>query len=296
MPERFSDSATRVRRGKKVVRGTPAPPAPAGTVYFRGNFESGNFNNWLYVAADNQGFPDNAGTNHGQANIVTNPVASGNYAVRLNLDADTTRSNRVDLVAPNYTITIGQDLYYTTEFWLPSTWSRPFPFPNWYVIGQFIAQQPSIVAGTSYYINQNSLRFIIQTGRAVEGVGATYNNGGAPTGGVPITYAIPDPEMNKEVWHQLILHVKVATDSTGVFEVWWRRRGETTWTQTVNLTGFPSLHWSSTGTPNPPMTCRDFCDAYRQPSSAISTFYQDNFCRASTFAMAENCFTNTSVS
>jgi hypothetical protein len=304
MASKFSDAASRVRRNKKEVRGTPAPPAPAGVVYFRGNFETGNFNQWLYVAAENNGYPDNAGANHGNVYIVHNPptgnqvagpVASGNYAMRIDLQAEVTKPSRVDAVTPEYNITLGQDLYYTTEFWLPSNWSRPIPHPNWYVIGQFIAQQPSLVAGTNYVINQNSLQLIIQTGAALEGVGAAYNNGGAPSGGVPDLYAIPSPLMTLETWHQLILRVRVAADTSGIFQVWWRKRGETDWTQTVNQTGIPSLHWNA-NTGFRPMICKDFCDAYRVQTNATSTIYHDNFCRASTFAMAENCFINTSVS
>lgn len=273
----------------------PEPgPAPPGTVFFRGNFESGDFSNWLYVSDSLHGAADNASERHGQAVIVSNPVASGNYAVRLDLPADT-RKTRVDLVTPNYPIALGQDVYYTTEFWLPSSWSRPVPYPNsWYVLSQYLGQQPNLWATPIIFdISQSSVRAVFQTGVTADGVGAQFNNGGSPKG-MPVTYAIPDPEMNKEVWHQLIVRVRPAVDKTGVIEVWWRRRGESSWTQTVNLTGFPTLQWSSTGTPNPYLSCRDFCDAYRGPSGAASTIYHDNFCRASTFAAAESCFTNTS--
>jgi hypothetical protein len=289
MASKFSDAASRIRRNKKVVRGTPTPPAPpVGTVYFKANFESGNIDaDWLYVADEFHGTVD-PNYNHGRAYLITSPAASGSFATRFELDADTTKRQRVDMVTPNYTVALGQEYYYSQEFRVPSGWTQP---ASDYVIGQYVGQQPGVGGGgppAIVQIGSNFVRFVIQTGLSAQNGTPPFNNGGSPSGGVPITYLVPIGSMNVDTWHQTILRVRIATNSTGIFQGWWRRRGEATWNEQFNVTGIPTLQFTSSSTP---LTCRDFLNAYRAQSSITSTIYHDNFGRSSTFAAAESCFT-----
>jgi hypothetical protein len=89
-------------------------------------------------------------------------------------------------------------------------------------------------------------------------------------------------------WQQWIVHVHHAVDSSGLLQAWWRPRGGT-WTQTVNLSGYPTVQWTSGETPNPNPPADDKIGGYRGGASYPITIWQDGFCVATSFAAAESC-------
>jgi hypothetical protein len=76
-----------------------------------------------------------------------------------------------------------------------------------------------------------------------------YRNGGAHEvgtgnlGGCAQWSFIPNGELHTGVWYEVILHIRWATNSTGQVESWYRQKGQSTWTQTVKQSGFPTLEW-----------------------------------------------------
>lgn len=85
------------------------------------------------------------------------------------------------------------------------------------------------------------------TGHRAESVG--YGNGGAEEdgtgnlGGLAQWSIIPKGQLHSGVWYEVILHIHWATNSTGQVDSWYRRKGQSTWTQTVKQAGFPTLEW-----------------------------------------------------
>ena len=57
---------------------------------------------------------------------------------------------------------------------------------------------------------------------------------------LPKLYAVP-PGMQLGVWHELIIHAHWATDSSGKIDAWHRVKGQSGWTNTASLSGYPTL-------------------------------------------------------
>jgi hypothetical protein len=90
--------------------------------------------------------------------------------------------------------------------------------------------------------------------------------------------------MQLGVWHELIVHVHWATDSTGVIETWHRLKGQTSWTKTASLTGYPTVMLNPDGTY--PTATTDKIGAYRAQSTAPTSVWLDGFTRSQSFQTA----------
>ncbi len=71
-------------------------------------------------------------------------------------------------------------------------------------------------------------------------------------------------------------------------------RGSSTWTQTVNVSGYPTVEWKKDE--SPPTTSRevvgetvDKLGAYRGQSSFPISIWQDGYCGATSFSAAASC-------
>ncbi len=67
-------------------------------------------------------------------------------------------------------------------------------------------------------------------------------------------------------WHQLVVHVRWASDAGGLIEAWHRPRGRAKWTRTVSRGGFPTVQWSAQRPPTYQGTV-DKIGAYRGPAT-----------------------------
>ena len=90
-------------------------------------------------------------------------------------------------------------------------------------------------------------------------------------------------------WQQFVVHVHHAADSSGLVQGWWRPRGSSTWTQTVNWSGYPTVQWSSGHRPEASEMTVDKIGAYRGQSNVPISIWLDGFCDATSFSAAASC-------
>ena len=86
------------------------------------------------------------------------------------------------------------------------------------------------------------------------------------------------------VWHELIVHCHWATDKSGLVEVWHRIKGQSTWTKTASLSGYPTLQTNPDGSYR--TGTLDVLQAYRGSSTAPVTVWLDGFSRSQSLATA----------
>jgi hypothetical protein len=194
-------------------------------------------------------------------------------------------------------IQLGQDYYYGMMWYFPSGWIDPAP--NSWEVSWELNYHPYIWGNPiGISTHGKSMKVGINTGQCVFQRGCSFDNGGnyenaTPCGGsqlpcTPITgnpFIIPVGQMNTGVWHEIILHVHWAADTTGHIEAWWKRKGEATWNHTVNLSGFPTVEWGQdlggfSWTPNNinGVTTDDHFGVYRDNSNSPGvTYYLDDF-------------------
>ncbi len=141
----------------------------------------------------------------------------------------------------------------------------------------------------SLVAHSDNVRLILMSGACVNPSGCQYNNGDAPTGGVPKTYLVPSGRLALGVWHQIIIRARWAADSSGVIEAWHRVKGEASWTKTVSISGFPTVQWSPGSSPNTNSVTVDKEGAYRGASTVPLSIWHDGFCIATTFSAAAGC-------
>ena len=110
--------------------------------------------------------------------------------------------------------------------------------------------------------------------------GCAFSSG--PGGNVEKMVAIRRPAARGR-WHQLVVHVRWATDAHGVIEVWHRLRGNARWVRTVRAGGFPTVQWSVSRPPTYQGTV-DKIGAYRGRARFPLTIWHDSFVVGTSFA------------
>lgn len=264
---------------------TTTTPTPSGTIKFNGNFETGNYSQWTWNAqCANTGTVSDSISTRGNFYAVQDVVAQGAYAGRFDLPSSSIKS--ACEVLRQRTLSLNTDDFYALDVRFPNNWVEP---GGWgMTIAQFNFQ--NVWAGPLQLVaHADNVRVILQTGACVSGSGCAYNNGGSPTGGVPTAYAVPPGRLTLGVWHQLIVHVHWASDSSGLVETWGRVKGGTTWTKTTTLAGFPTVQWSPGTSPSTTQATADKEGAYRGPSTVPLSIWHDGFCVATTFSAAASC-------
>jgi Polysaccharide lyase len=269
-------------------RSTPAGP---GAVVFSGDFETGDPSQWTWGAqCANGGVPSSGSFARGTIIVQSETVAQGRYGARFDLPAATT-ANACEVLRQR-TLDLDEE-WYALEFRLPLDWQEPSP-TGW---GMEIAQlnfQNIWGPPVGLYAHADGVRLILSSGLCrpagtpyPPGPGCTNNSG--PGGNLAPMYVIPTaPELG--VWHQVLVHVKWAKDNSGLLQVFHRKRGESAWEQQVTLSGKPTVQWTTTLPPDPANWTADKIGAYRGQSTAPLSVWHDNFCIATTRALAESCF------
>jgi hypothetical protein len=188
--------------------------------------------------------------------------------------------------------TIGMDdEWYSLEIRLPGDWQEPSP-AGW---GMSLAQlnfeniwsSPVSVIAHGNYVDL-VLNAGLCTGLKSGNPGCQYTSGMG--GNVPRQQLIPTWAFSTRTWHQLLIHVKWTNGGDGVVEGFHRLRGETTWTKTAMLSGYPTLQRTGDYTPVASDPTVDKIGAYRGMASFPLSIWQDNFCQATSMAAAESCF------
>ena len=271
----------------------PPPPAPFGPITFTGDFETGDISPWQSTPWGgaqclNYGVASNPDIARGNLYVVTDTVAGGTYSGRFDLPASPTR-NACELLRGR-TIAM-DDEWYSMEIRLPSDWQEPSPAGWGLSLAQLNFQN---IWGTpvSVIAHSNYVDLILNAGLCVDAKSGNpscqYSSGIG--GNLPSQHVIPTTAFSTGSWHQLLIHVKWTNGNDGVLEGFHRLRGETTWTRTAALSGFPTLQRTSTYTPVASDRTVDKIGAYRGRASFPLSIWQNNFCQATSMAAAEGCF------
>jgi len=266
----------------------PSPPAEgrSGSVIFSGAFESGTLAPWPGAQCANTGVPSSGDRVTGTLTVQSETVGEGDYGARFDLPAATVVQSCEALIGRP--IGVGTDDYYALMVRFPTEWREPSPV-GW---GLAIAQlnfENIWGSPVALMAHADRVALVMQSGLCnsvyTASPGCAYSSGRG--GNVERTYAVPAP-LALNVWHELIVHVRWATDSSGVLEAWHRLKGDNTWNKTVSLTGYPTLQWTADYGPSAIAsgTTFDTIGAYRGPATFPLTIWHDGFVRATSFASA----------
>jgi chitodextrinase len=270
---------------------TPSPPPPtvgAGEVVFNGDFETGNVSQWTWGAqCANTGVPSSASLSRGTVAVQSEIVAQGNYAARIDLPAAPSDKTACETLSKRAT-GVGTDDYYGLMVRFPSGWREP-SHAGW---GLAIAQlnyQGIWGAPVMLVAHADRVALVLQSGlcRSVNTSesGCAYTSG--PGGNVKPMLAVPPP-LALGAWHQLVVHLRWATDSSGVIEVWHRTKGASNWKKTVSVSGYPTVQWTAEKGPQASTAgfSSDKIGAYRGRADFPLTVWHDGFVRTSSFGAA----------
>ena len=261
-----------------------ASPLP---LLFSGGFETGAFTPWSQPQSSNYGYADNANVHFGPFNYDTQTVGQGTYSGRFDLPAWSGGRTRSQVITSR-SVNTGGDDYYSLMFYVPVGWT-PGASAFWGVsIAEFNFQNLGSGGPTiALQAHADHVTLVMQTGLTKTTAPAYRFRSNADSPGssnLPPLYAIP-PGMQQGAWHELIVHCLWATDRSGLVEVWHRIKGQTTWTKTASLSGYPTLQANPDG--SYPATTFDTIQAYRGLSPAPVTVWLDGFSRSQSLAAAE---------
>lgn len=261
--------------------------ARRGSVIYRESWEKGGLDTSQWGAQCNN--LTQTSSKRGSFFVSQDVVAQGRWAARFELPADPTKPTACEVIH-NRTLDLDTDDYYALDVFFPTNWREPGNMPNafWGVaIAQFNYQMihggPLMLAAHRNYVN-----LVVSTGYFNGSALRWYSGNGIGRGNLPSMYAIPHP-LKLGVWHQLIVHVRWSSGMDGAVDVWHRLRGKRRWKKTVRFRARPTVQWSSAKPTSTSMRTWDKIGAYRGQSSFSISFWNDGFCRASTFRAAMSC-------
>lgn len=267
-------------RSVTVQNTAPTQSYLPGSVYFTGDWETGDISQWSWGAQClNYGTASDYIT-RGSLHLVSDVVGQGSTAGRFDLPASS-QSNACEVLRKR-TLNLGADEYYGMMFRLPTNWQEPSPAGWGLVLAQLNFQNiwgaPIIVAA-----HANHVSLVTQTGYCSEvssvRPGCRYSSG--PGGNLPQMHAISS--LSPGAWHELVIHVRWAADASGVVEVWHRLKGQSGWTKTVSFSGYPTVQWSDDQPVNPNQTTSDKFGAYRGAANFPLSVWQDGVVLGTSF-------------
>jgi hypothetical protein len=257
-----------------------------GPIVFRGSFESGTLAPWPGAQCANTGVPSTASSVRGTITVQSEMVGEGDYAARVDLPAAGVLQACEALIGRP--IGVGTNDYYGLMVRFPSDWREPSP-ANW---GLSLAQfnfENIWGSPVALLAHGDWVEIVLASGLCKSVFTATpgcaYTS--ARAGNLPRMAAVPAP-LALEVWHELIVHVRWTTNSSGILEAWHRLKGDGAWNKTVSLRGYPTLQWTSDYPPEEIATGTtvDKIGAYRGHADFPLTIWHDGYVRTTSFASA----------
>ena len=286
--------------------GSVAVTEAEGPFFFRGDWEASEpiLGQWSGAQCENTGtVKDDATWNRGNIYVVTDVVAKGKQAMRVDLPEDGERIQACEALHGRklgtghgtppleewYALSIRFPANYTTrgnglslaQFNFQGIWGAPLSLGG---------QSPTDNTG-----GPNQVWLMGHGGECRPG-GTPYPPGpGCPWssgigGTVPPMRIIPPDRFATQVWHDLLVHVVWTTNpAEGLIEGFHRQRGGA-WAQTVPpFTGKPTVQWRPGTSVSPTDGTNDKIGAYRGPHTTPLSIWHDNFCRAATRESVEAC-------
>jgi Polysaccharide lyase len=253
---------------------------------FDGDFDTASYQPWSAAQASNYGHANNPQVHFGPFNVDNQTVGQAPYSGRFQLPAWSGGKTRSQLIHYR-SVNVGSDDYYSLMFYVPAGWT-PGTTAFWGVsIAEFNFQNLGPGGPTiALQAHADHVTVAMQTGTTTTTFpNYQYRSNADVTGGpnLPPLYAIPRP-MQLGVWHELVVHAHWASNKTGVLETWHRLKGQTGWTKTASLSGYPTLQSNPNGTV--PTSTLDVIQAYRGASMAPVTVWLDGFSQSPSFAAA----------
>jgi hypothetical protein len=268
-------------------KGPHKAQARARRIVFKGDFESGNVSQWTWGAqcANTSSAP--MLFTRGTITVQSEIVGQGLYAARFDLPAAPRESTACETLSKRV-IGVGSDDYYALMVRFPREWREPSP-TSWGLALAQLNYQGIWGAPVTLVAHANHIRLILQSGRCrsvfTSNPGCAYSSG--PGGNVRRMLAVRAP-LALDAWHELIVHVRWATNHSGVLEVWHRLKAGGSWNKTVTLRGYPTVQWTAKRARRAILrsVTSDKIGAYRGPADFTLTVWHDGFVRARSFASA----------
>jgi Polysaccharide lyase len=275
-PDRSQRLDTRAHRGQPKT----------GTIVFKGDFEPGNLSQWTWGAqCVNTGVPSSSLAVRGTITVQSEAVAQGRYGARIDLPAAPGNKSACETLSKRR-IGVGTHDYYGMMVRFPPGWREPSSVGWGLSIAQFNFQN---IWGAPVMLlaHANHIALVLQSGHCrgvfTSNPGCAYSSG--PGGNVRRLAAVRAP-LALDAWHELIIHVRWATNSSGVLEVWHRLMGSRTWNKTASLRGYPTLQWTADKGRRAIVrsVTSDKIGAYRGQADFPLTVWHDGFVRGRSFA------------
>ena len=264
-------------------------PPPIDKVVFTGDFETGNTSQWTWGAqCANTGVPSTSYSVRGTVTVQSEVVGQGQHAARFDLPAAASAYTACETLDKRL-IDLGSDDYYGLMVRFPNDWREPSP-AGWGVsLAQFnfesIYGAPLLLAA-----HADRIELVLQSGLCRPPSTGTpgacaYSSG--PGGNVKPMIAVPAP-LALGVWHELVVHVRWTTASSGIIEAWHRLQGGGSWVKTASMRGYPTVQWTAEKGPESlaGSVTSDKTGAYRGRADFPLTVWQDGFVRTTSFASA----------
>jgi len=269
---------------------SPQEPAARSTLagaVSTGDFETGNISQWDWGAqCANTGVPSSGSFVSGTITVQSEIVAQGKYGARIDLPAAAIYNSCETL--QRRPIGVGTDDYYGLMVRFPSDWREPSP-TGWGLSLAQLNYENIWGAPVSLLAHANHVALVMASGLCntvnTSTPGCAYSSG--LNGNVAPMVAVPAP-LALEAWHELVVHVRWTTDSSGIIEVWHRLKGGGAWNKTVSLSGYPTLQWNAEQGPEAIISGKtiDKIGAYRGHADFPLTVWHDGFVRTTSFAAA----------
>jgi Polysaccharide lyase len=265
-----------------------APASLSAGLSFDGSFQSG-LAPWGAAGGGaqcaNYGTPSTAPRVRGNLYDDSSTFVAGVQAARFDLPASQPNYplQACELTNPR-PLGLGGDDYYGYMFYVPQGWSAGVTDPSafWGIATAQFHFQGIWGSPIAFELHDDRMTLALETGACSNSLTSdpgcqwrsNADNPDGDPGNLGAHYVVPAP-MQQGVWHEIVMHVRWASDSTGQIQVWHRVMGDSDWTQTVNLSGYPTVQWdASQGCCYADVV--DKVGAYRGPSTVPVSVWESN--------------------
>lgn len=200
--------------------------APA--VSWRGDLETGDISQWTTLQHE---FDRPVAESF---EIVRSPVRQGAYAAKFTLRqgyGPFGYNESVELIAGHVDESEGDERWYRWSTLFPPGWRAPY---GWGVFFQIYPRRSDIFfigcPPILFHVRQQTAHVVICTGNI--------------DGEVEYRRTVPLlSTLSPGLWNDFLVHVRYATDRSGIFEVWHRVEGERAFVKKISRHGIPTLQW-----------------------------------------------------
>jgi hypothetical protein len=276
-----------------TVAATVLPVSP-GKLLFNGTFASGGITRW-HAHSDgaqcaNYGVGSRNYHRRGNLYILRKPVDGLRHVARFDLPPSQLPQYPATIceLLHGVPMSLGQTIYYGYMFYVPKRW--------WTGTTSFWGLETAqyhfeniLSAPIAFQLHATHMTLAIATGAcdiyaAAHPKCAWRSNADIRSGPNLRPYYVVPPPMRRGVWHEVIMGITWAANSSGEIDAWTRVMGSTAWRQTVHFTGYPTIQWNRL-TGSSPAWVTDKVGAYRAQSHVPVSVWLDNITAGTTFAV-----------